>query len=75
MNTKVNKKLIKEQLDHGDLTLIATKAGLHRNTVYHYFNGRTKKFNRKIEVAAIGLISEKLMVQKKFAESVQNSSI
>jgi len=71
MSTEVNKNLIKGKLDHGDLTEIATVTGVHPNTVYHYFNGRTKKFNRKITEAALQIIEKKYELEKKFAEVVQ----
>ncbi len=71
MNTKVNKELIKNNLDHGDLTEISVITGLHRNTIYHYFNGRTKKFNRKITQAALEIIDCKNDLLKKFNQTVE----
>jgi AcrR family transcriptional regulator len=73
MNTKVNKILIREKLDHGDLTEIAKVTGVHKNTVYHYFNGRTKKFNRKITEAAFQIIEKRYELHKKFADTLQNT--
>jgi len=71
METKVNKELIKNKLDHGDLTEISVITGLHRNTIYHYFNGRTKKFNRRITQAALEIIGTKHDLVKKFEQEVE----
>jgi len=53
------------------MAAIAVKLGIHKNTVYHYFNGRTKRFDRDITEIALQIISERKAYEKKFEEVLQ----
>ena len=64
----VNRILIREKLTHGDLTEIAKKTGSSRNTVYSYFNGRTRKFRRDFTEIALQILEERAMYSKKFEQ-------
>jgi AcrR family transcriptional regulator len=68
----VNRNLMREKLEHGDMSEIARSTGTSRNTVYAYFTGRTKKFNRKYTELALDLIQKKSELEKNLQEALTN---
>jgi AcrR family transcriptional regulator len=66
MDSIVNRNLIKNKLEHGDMAEIARRTKTSRLTVYSYFSGKTKKFNRSYTEIAFELIQKKSELEKKF---------